>query len=111
MPVLALVILSVPALRWYKAQTEWKYITDNLRNDKWTAVMLREKTIPHTDAVLLDNGRYLYSRAVVNYYAERFEESLADAVSSRNMIASYDTEMLLGNIHEKLGAYNFAEKH
>ena len=110
-PVLALVILSVPALRWYKAQTEWKYITDNLRNDKWTAVMLREKTIPHTDAVLLDNGRYLYSRAVVNYYAERFEESLADAVGSRKLIASYDTEMLLGNIHEKLGAYNFAEKH
>ena len=110
-PAAALVISSVPALRWYKAQTEWKEITDNLRDDKHTATMLREKTIPHTDAVLLDNGRYLYSRAVVNYYAERFEESLADAVGSRNKIAAYDTEMLLGNIHERLGSYSDAEKH
>lgn len=110
-PAAALVISSVPALRWYKAQTEWKEITDNLRDDKHTATMLREKTIPHTDAVLLDNGRYLYSRAVVNYYAERFDESLADAFSSRNKIAAYDTEMLLGNIHERLGAYSDAEKH
>lgn len=111
LPVLVFAILFIPAHKWYKAQTYWKDITDNINNDKQTAVMLREKTIPHTDAVLLNNGRYLYSRSVVNFYAERYEESLADALKSRRLIAAYDTEMLLGNIYRKLGAYNDSENH
>lgn len=72
--------MSIPALRWYKAQAEWKYITDNLREDKHTAIMLREKTIPHTDAVLLDNGRYLY------LLYERQEDTVRMEETARNIM-------------------------
>ncbi|MBO6078869.1 MAG: hypothetical protein J6P66_08995, partial [Bacteroidaceae bacterium] len=42
--------------------------------------MLREKTIPHTDAVLLDNGRYLY------LLYERQEDTVRMEETARNIM-------------------------
>lgn len=71
----------------------------------------RKELIPITDRVLFNNPRYRYSRAVVNYYAGAYEESLSDADMSSSILPSYDTELLTGDIYFALGQLQESEAH
>ena len=53
----------------------------------------------------------MYSRAVVNYYAGDYQQALNDAKNSSDKLSSYDTELLLGSICQKIGLNVDAETH
>ena len=100
-----------PSVSWYRAQTMWKSMTDELETDTTKAIAARKETIPETDPVLCRNARYLYSRGAVNYYAGNLEESLADLLTSSTAVSSYDTELLLGKVYNELGKADSAVYH
>lgn len=90
-------------LSWYKAQVLWQDAIEMLSVDINTASEIKRTVFPKTDAELIGDARYLYSRAVVNYYARDYESALSDAKESSLGISSYDTELLLGEIYHKTG--------
>ena len=96
---------------WYMALTKCKEITDKLNTDTTSAIEIKHDIFPLTDKPMSLSPRYLYSRAVVNYYAEDYVQALLDAHNSSNMLSSYNTELLIGNIHQKMSNYDDAEIH
>lgn len=109
--LLSVTAAILPSVSWYRAQTMWKSVTDELENDTTCAIEARKKAIPETDPVLCRNARYLYSRGAVNYYAGNLEESLADLLTSSTAVSSYDTELLLGKVYNELGNHESAAFH
>lgn len=111
----ATLVLSVFTLlsvgRWHMVQAKWKNITDRLNSDTGAAMTISREMLPLTDAVLSGNPRYLYSRAVVNYYAAFYDQALADAKGCAAMLSSYDTELLLGSVCQKMRKFHDAESH
>lgn len=107
----ALVITLFVSVPWMYAQYAWGEVTSNLLSDRSSANDLRKEIIPITDHYLLDNPRYRYSRAVVNYYSGFLDEALTDATESSKGLPSYDTELLMGDICSALGWYQESELH
>ena len=97
--------------RWHMVQAKWKDITDRLNTDTGAAMTISRELLPLTDAVLSGDPRYLYSRAVVNYYSTCYDQALADAKGSAAMLSSYDTELLLGSVYQKMRRFRDAESH
>lgn len=110
--VLAVSLVSITFLwPWYKVQVQWKSISDRLNLDAKSAIVVKHDILPYTDKVLIRNPRYMYSRAVVNYYAGDYQQALNDAKNSSDKLSSYDTELLLGSICQKIGLNVDAETH
>ena len=110
LPFILMVITVIPFMSWYRSQTAWKQITEQLSkdsNDKCISMDL----IKTADTALRHNARYRYSRAVAEFYSENYNESLNDALFSREHIAAYDTELLIGEIYRKLGNNDSAVAH
>lgn len=95
----------------YKANVQWKSFTDKLNEDARSAIVLMYEALPSTDKMLINNPRYLYTKAVLNYYADDCCQALIDARKSSNKLSSYDTELLLGSIYQKMGLDAAAESH
>lgn len=106
--ILIISILSfLFVVRWYKAQVYWKEMIEvfNSCNE------FKEDYLHLTDKMLGNNPRYLYSRAVVNFYAGDYNSSLTYAEKSAEKLSSYDSELLIGNILQKLESNMDAEIH
>jgi hypothetical protein len=72
---------------------------------------MKHDILPYIDNILKRNPRYMYSRAVVNYYADDYPQALIDAKNSSDKLSSYDTELLLGSICQKMELNVDAETH
>ena len=112
---LIVMVISIGAIMFilplYKANVQWKSITDRLNDDARSAIVLMYDVLPSTDKMLSNNPRYLYTKAVVNYYADDCCQALIDAEKSSSKLSSYDTELLLGSIYQKMGLDLAAESH
>lgn len=62
-------------------------------------------------ADMQSNRYFLYNYAARLYYAKRYEESLRVALQCKEYWSSYDLEILIGQLHEQLGALNKAKEH
>lgn len=98
-------------LPWYKSQVLWADAVKMIDMDLKAASMVQKDMLPRIDPVLKVNPRYLYSRAVINYYANDYEAALDNAKKSSIEISCYDTELLLGNLYQKIGQNKNAEFH
>ena len=111
---LALIVIAISVIcyyPWYKAQVLWGNMEEILSKNTDKASEIRSSLLTMTDAELFSNSRYLYSRAVVNYYARDYESALLDAQKSSLGVSSYDTELLLGEIFHKTGYNLESEMH
>lgn len=109
--LVAATVSIIYVVKWYKAQVYWKVITDGLNAGKENALELKRDLLPFTDQVLAKNPRYMYSRAVVSYYAGDYSQALTDVRNSMEKLSSYDTELLMGSILEKMERNTDAEMH
>lgn len=58
-----------------------------------------------------DNPSFLYNYSVELYQNQQIDKSLEIALLCRNMLASYDLELLLGDIYFRKREYNLSEKY
>lgn len=109
--LIVIVIAVICYYPWYKAQVLWGNTEEMISKYTETASEIKRDLLPITDAELSGSSRYLYSRAVVNYYARDYESALSDAKKSSMGMSSYDTELLLGEIYHKKGRNCESEMH
>ncbi len=103
------VLLLVFFIPWAKAQIRWNTLIDNMDYQIISAHDLIE--YDKIGKILSSDAFFLYSHAVVCYKAQLYTKSCELAEHSSKIYVNYDTELLLGNIYEKLEQYEMAEYH
>ncbi len=98
-------------LSWYRANVIFSDAINMLYADKSCASFIRKNVLSKTDKMLIYNPHYLYSRAVIYFYAKDYDAAINDALNSSKQISNYNTELLLGSVFKESGQNDLAEMH